>query len=63
MGQNESLNSHSGLPLKGPALGFDPATSHSAEADLVSGSLRPSSRSDNPLAGWESAWIDLGGEG
>ena len=63
MGQSESLNGHGALPAKGPALGFDHVASHPAEADLVAGSFGPGGRSDNPLAGWESAWIDLGGEG
>jgi hypothetical protein len=47
-----------------PAHGASPASSthpgHAGEADQIAASM---GGTEAALAGWESAWIDLGGEG
>jgi hypothetical protein len=63
MGSNDLSNGHGAMLPKSSALGFDPAAAHPGEIDLGAAPYTFGGAPDNALAGWESAWIDLGGEG
>jgi hypothetical protein len=50
------------VPL-GTASHGHPAPAFGDEADNQGGAVLAGGRHPDPAAGWESAWIDLGGEG
>jgi hypothetical protein len=63
MGQNESFNCH----VPHVAMMSAPALDHSAntlgDADLATTSHHTWRTRKSAISGWETAWIDLGGEG
>lgn len=50
-------------PFAAPALGMGGALSQAGDGEPARGTPLVGERAERSLASWESAWIDLGGEG
>jgi hypothetical protein len=63
MGQHDSLNGFSAMVPGSGVGGFDTVNDPVGDGDQNGAPHRFGRWSDITAAGWESAWIDLGGEG